>query len=135
MAAPSITYTFSNGTTADADEVNQNFSDITGGLNSASGWDVTVQSLICAKSDITVVDTADDTKTFTWDLSGATTGTGMTLTSSHTAARVLTLPDATDTLVGRDTTDTLTNKILTSPTLTTPALGTPASGVLTNCTG
>ena len=38
-------------------------------------------------------------------------------------------------LVGRDTTDTLTNKTLTSPTLTTPALGTPASGVLTNCTG
>jgi hypothetical protein len=37
-------------------------------------------------------------------------------------------------LVGRDTTDTLTNKTLTSPTLTTPALGTPASGVLTNCT-
>ena len=38
-------------------------------------------------------------------------------------------------LIGRDTTDTLTNKTLTSPTLTTPALGTPASGVLTNCTG
>ncbi len=33
-------------------------------------------------------------------------------------------------LVGRDTTDTLTNK-----TLVAPALGTPASGVLTNCTG
>ncbi len=47
----------------------------------------------------------------------------------------LTLPTSTDTLVGRATTDTLTNKTLTSPTLTTPALGTPASGVLTNCTG
>ena len=44
------------------------------------------------------------------------------------------MPTSTDTLVGRATTDTLTNKTLTSPTLTTPVLGTPASGTLTNCT-
>ena len=34
----------------------------------------------------------------------------------------LTLPATTDTLVGRTTTDTLTNKTLTSPTITTPII-------------
>lgn len=47
----------------------------------------------------------------------------------------LSLPSTADTLVGRATTDTLTNKTLTSPVLVTPALGTPASGVMTNVTG
>ena len=37
-----------------------------------------------------------------------------------TADVTLTLPAATDTLVGKATTDTLTNKTLTSPVLTTP---------------
>lgn len=54
------------------------------------------------------------------DGSGFTT----TITDSATAARVLTLPDATDTLVGKATTDTLTNKTLTSPVLNTSATGT-----------
>jgi len=35
-----------------------------------------------------------------------------------TGTRALLLPDASDTLVGKDTTDTLTNKTLTSPTIT-----------------
>jgi hypothetical protein len=72
-------------------------------------------------------------------LAGTETFTNKTLTSpiistiSNTGT--LTLPTSTDTLVGRATTDTLTNKTLTSPTLTTPVLGTPSSGTLTSCTG
>lgn len=97
-------------------------------------------------------------------IQGNTTFT-LTVTATPTAARTVTLQDATDTLVGRATTDTLTNKTIslgsntvtstsaqiatavsdetgsgalvfaTSPVLVTPALGTPASGVLTNATG
>jgi len=67
-------------------------------------------------------------------MAGGSSGT-TTLIPTSVATGTLTLPSATDTLVGRATTDTLTNKTLTSPILVTPALGTPASGVLTNATG
>ena len=40
----------------------------------------------------------------------------------------MTLPTSTDTLVGRATTDTLTNKTLTSATLTSPVINTGVSG-------
>lgn len=66
----------------------------------------------------------------TLDGAGIVTKTGtQTLTNKTITAPVissivntgtLTLPTSTDTLVGRATTDTLTNKTLTSPTLTTP---------------
>ena len=65
---------------------------------------------------------------------GGTSGTTI-LVPTGIASGTLTLPAATDQLVGRATTDTLTNKTLTSPVFTAPALGTPASGVMTNVTG
>lgn len=70
------------------------------------------------------------------DFKNATSGTVTIAPVTGALGTVtLSLPAATDTLVGKATTDTLTNKTLTSPTLTTPVLGTPSSGTLTSCTG
>jgi hypothetical protein len=66
----------------------------------------------------------------TLGVTGVATFTAAPVISAITNIGTLTLPTSTDTLVGRATTDTLTNK-----TLTAPVLGTPASGILTSCTG
>jgi hypothetical protein len=44
MAAPSVTYTFSNSTTADATEVNTNFTDIINGITDGTK-DLTINLL------------------------------------------------------------------------------------------
>jgi hypothetical protein len=48
---------------------------------------------------------------------GSTSGTTTVVATAAAGTTTLTLPAATDTLVGRATTDTLTNKTLTSPSL------------------
>lgn len=52
------------------------------------------------------------TKLLKFLLAGATAAKTMTIASSHTDDRTVTLPDATDTLVGKATTDTFTNKTI-----------------------
>jgi len=70
-------------------------------------------------STTAIADVSDPTKQIKFDAAG-TTGTSTTLVSSQTTNKTLTLPDATDTLIGKATTDTLTNKTLTAPVMSDP---------------
>ncbi len=81
-------------------------------------------------SDSTVIwgNVSDNTKAAKWSLGGATASTTLTLISSQTVNRSLTFPDATDTLVGKATSDVLTNKTLTGNTAVNLISG---SGTLT----
>lgn len=60
-----------------------------------------------------VKEETDRTKELSIEVSSsATTGTRTTIEAAQTANRTVSIPDATDTLVGRATTDTLSNKTL-----------------------
>lgn len=129
MAVPSVTYTFTNGTTADADEVNQQFTDIVSGLSSgASGWSISVNDVESKGVNfVTSLQLYDANSNHQFIVTTPSMTTNQTMI-------VPTMTTANSLILGSQT-QTLTNKTLTSPTLTTPALGTPSAGVLTNCTG
>ena len=79
--------------------------------------------MIQAKGVVKFTTNSSRTLALDFDASSADADTIFTVTS--TADRAITFPDATDTLVGRATTDTLTNKTLTSAVLTSAVLTTP----------
>lgn len=68
---------------------------------------------------VSVCDAVDETKRLRIQTSGNSTGVVTTLASVDTVAGTKTLPTGTTTLVGTDSTQTLTNKTLTAPIIST----------------
>jgi hypothetical protein len=75
---------------------------------------------------VTISDGTDFNKGIRFRSSGSAASAITLLDAVATAGRVVTLPDATTTLVGRDTTDTLTNKSISGSTNTLSNIGNAA---------
>jgi hypothetical protein len=65
-----------------------------------------------ADTQTLVKGSADATKLLRFEVDGQTTLITGVIATTFTTAKTLTLPDATDTLIGKSTTDTLTNKTI-----------------------
>ena len=87
-------------------------------------------------SQLLIQDATDNTIQMVFDAAGST-GTKTTLQSSQTVNRTLTLPNATDTLVARSTTENLANKTLDAlrATVTNDNTATGANASIATVTG
>ena len=86
-------------------------------LRGDNTWAIPVGSgdmLLAATQTVTGAKTFLDTTLLLQNVGNTFNGS---FVNTNTADRVYTLQDSTDVLVGRDTTDTLTNKTLTTPTI------------------
>lgn len=108
MASPAVTYTFANSTTADATQVNQNFTDIINGLTDGTK-DLSISALTCAgtatfNGNVAIGNASSDTltitavlgsslalgTTFSYDIGAATVGLrSLYLGASDSAARTV----------------------------------------------
>lgn len=79
-----------------------------------------------------IKDDVNDSKILEFSLGGATADKTATVVSSHTDNRTITLPDATDTLVGKDTVDILTSKTIDANNNTLLNLPSSFSGKLSD---
>lgn len=112
MSSPSYTYTFSNGSVADASQVNQNFTDILNGVTDGTK-DLSISALTCAgtatlNGDINLGNAGADTLSITASL------------GSSIAVKT------TDTYVIGDATHVLSNLFSTRHALGDGLVGTPA---------
>lgn len=84
----------------------------TNGFTGATGAAGATGPSTVSDSVFRIQDNSDATKQLAFEVSGITTAT----------TRTLTVQNSSDTIVGRATTDTLTNKTLTAPTITAPVI-------------
>ncbi len=87
MAAPSYTYTLTNGTTADASQVQQNFTDIRNGVTDSTK-DLSISALTCAGSvtfngNVTLGNASGDDITFEFPANDASIS-GLAITMAGT---------------------------------------------------
>jgi hypothetical protein len=104
-----------------------NDSDTFAGLNTPQ----TFTNVKVLDSGFGIINSSDNTKQLLFSLGGSTTGTSTTLVTTQTSNIFLTLPSITDTIVGENSTQTLTNKTITEPIISEIYNG----GILTLPTG